>query len=131
MSSHHPKIQKSLDETKAIYRRLGNTGLQISVPILGCMSFGDPEWASWVLDEEKSLPIIKAAYDRGVTTWDTADIYSMGASERIVGKAIKKYGIPRDRVVIMTKCFNLIDEEVWIFLSSSFPFGCYVREMID
>ena len=106
------RFKSAIDNTKATYRRLGNSGLLVSVPIVGCMSFGDKRWVPWVVDEEDSLPILKAAYDRGITTWDTADIYSPGVSERIVGKALKKYQIPRDRVIIMTKCFNLFDEEV-------------------
>lgn len=88
----------------------------VSVPILGCMSYGDPKWASWVLDEEKSLPVLKAAYDKGITTWDTADVYSAGVSEKIVGKALKKYEIPRERVVILTKCFGLFDDEVCLLI---------------
>ena len=52
----------------------------------------------------KSLPLLKAAYDRGINTWDTANIYSNGESERIIGKAIKKYQIPRHKLVIATKC---------------------------
>ncbi|KAI3623612.1 hypothetical protein GLX27_001720 [Malassezia furfur] len=69
------------------------------------MSYGTPEWQSWVLDEEASLPLLKCAYDAGINTWDTADVYSMGKSEEIVGKALQKYNIPRERVVIMSKCF--------------------------
>jgi len=54
---------------------------------------------------------LKAAYDRGLNTWDTANIYSNGASEEIIGKAIKKYNIPRHKLVIATKCFAYIGEE--------------------
>jgi hypothetical protein len=64
-------IQESLEATKAEYKQLGKCGLRVSVPILGAMSFGSPDWLSWVLDEEKALPLLKAAYDRGLNTWDT------------------------------------------------------------
>lgn len=75
------------------------------------MSYGTSEWQDWVLDEEKSLPLIEHAYKRGINTWDTADVYSHGRSEEIVGKALKTYNIPRHRVVIMTKCFYGVDDE--------------------
>lgn len=61
-------VAKSLAETKVEYRRLGNSGLRVSVPIVGCMSIGNPEWANWVIGPEKALPLLKAAYDRGVNT---------------------------------------------------------------
>lgn len=61
-------VAKSLDDTKAEYRLLGNSGLRVSVPIVGCMSIGNPDWADWVLGPEKALPLLKAAYDRGVNT---------------------------------------------------------------
>lgn len=59
----------------------------------------------------QALPLLKAAYDRGLNTWDTADIYSNGVSEQIIGKALKKYNIPRHKVVILSKCFAYIGEE--------------------
>jgi versiconal hemiacetal acetate reductase len=58
-----------------------------------------------VKNEEESLPLLKAAFDLGINTWDTADLYSWGVSERIIGKAIKQYNIPRKKLVILTKCF--------------------------
>jgi len=64
-------IQKLLNESKAEYRQLGKSGLRVSVPILGAMSIGDPSWQPWVIGEEDSLPLLKAAYDKGITTWDT------------------------------------------------------------
>lgn len=93
---------------KVEYRRLGASGLKISNPIVGTMSFGDPAWASWVLREKESLPILKAAYDNGITTWDTANVYSNGVSEKIIAKAIRTYNIPREQLIIMTKCFATI-----------------------
>ena len=58
----------SVEETKVEYKRLGKSGLRVSVPIIGAMSFGSSEWAPWVLDEEPSIEILKAAYDRGLNT---------------------------------------------------------------
>jgi hypothetical protein len=109
--SYKKSLEESVNASKAEYRQLGKSGLRVSVPILGAMSFGDPEWNSWVLDEEASLPLLKAAYDRGLNSWDTANIYSNGASEKIIGKALKKYNIPRHKVIILTKCFAYIGEE--------------------
>ncbi|KAH8808475.1 aldo/keto reductase [Xylogone sp. PMI_703] len=104
-------LQESVKNSKVEYVNLGKSGLRVSVPILGAMSIGHPDWAPWVLDEEKSLPILKAAYDRGLNTWDTANVYSNGASEEIIGKAIKKYNIPRHKLVILSKCFGVVGEE--------------------
>ncbi|KAK9482993.1 NADP-dependent oxidoreductase domain-containing protein [Lipomyces starkeyi] len=92
------------------YRRLGNSGLKVSVPILGCMSFGSSDWGSWVLNKDDALPIFKKAYDLGITTWDTANMYSNGESERIIAAAIKEYKIPREELIIMTKCYNPVDK---------------------
>ncbi|KAI0382974.1 aldo/keto reductase [Hypomontagnella monticulosa] len=103
-------LQESVDGTKCDYRQLGNSGLRISVPVFGCMSFGDTKAQSWAIDEEEALPLLKYAYDKGLTTWDTANIYSQGASEVIVGKALKKYNIPREKVIVMTKCFWAVGE---------------------
>lgn len=105
-------LQKSLDATKVEYVNMGTSGLRVSVPILGGMSLGSSEWGSWVLDEEPSLEILKAAYDRGITTWDTANMYSNGVSEQVIGKAIKKFNIPREKLVLMTKCALHVGEEV-------------------
>ncbi|KAH8145484.1 uncharacterized protein LAJ45_10454 [Morchella importuna] len=87
------------------YARLGASGLKTSRIILGTMSYGDPRWAGWVKNEEESLPLLKAAWDAGINTWDTANIYSNGASERIIAKAIEKYNIPRKNLVILSKCY--------------------------
>lgn len=86
------------------YVKLGNTGLDVSRLCLGCMGFGDAvNWVHpWVLDEEKSRPIIKKALDVGVNFFDTANVYSHGVSEEILGRALKDYA-NRDEVVIATK----------------------------
>jgi len=95
----------------AEYRRLGNTGLKVSVPILGAMSFGSSKWGAWVLEEEESIAIMKAAWDRGVNTIDTANVYSNGESERVVGKFLKKYNIPRSQIIIASKCNGVVGED--------------------
>ncbi|CAF9941568.1 hypothetical protein IMSHALPRED_002789 [Imshaugia aleurites] len=91
------------------YTRLGDSGLKISKVILGAMSYGTPDWQEWVLDEEKSLPLLEHAYKVGLNTWDTADVYSNGRSEEIIGKALQKYSIPRQKVVILSKCYFGVD----------------------
>ncbi|KAK5331681.1 CSG1/SUR1-like protein [Exophiala xenobiotica] len=75
------------------------------------MSFGSSQWQDWVLDEESSLPIIEHAYKSGINTWDTADIYSHGESERILGKALTTYNIPRENVVILTKGYFALSQD--------------------
>ena len=75
------------------------------------MSYGSSDWQSWVLDESDSLPLLKHAFDAGINTWDTADIYSNGRSEEIIGKAIKEYSIPRSQLVILSKCYFGVSED--------------------
>ena len=86
------------------YTKLGNTGMDVSRICLGAMSFGDPEkWIhKWVLNENESLPIIKRALELGINFFDTANIYSIGKSEEILGKALKEYA-NRDEIVLATK----------------------------
>ncbi|TFK74021.1 Aldo keto reductase [Pluteus cervinus] len=93
------------------YVRLGNSGLKISKIILGTMQYGTPEWQQWVLGEEEAIKHIKAAYDAGIQTFDTADMYSNGLSEIILGKAIKQLNLPRDEIVVMTKLYNTVARE--------------------
>ncbi|KAJ5251026.1 hypothetical protein N7489_001436 [Penicillium chrysogenum] len=94
------------------YQRLGTSSLKVSRVILGCMAFGNPSWegSPWVLPEEEALPLLKKAYDCGINTWDTADTYSNGLSEVIVGKALREYSIPREKVVILTKLYYPVME---------------------
>ncbi|KAI2467976.1 Aldo/keto reductase [Annulohypoxylon bovei var. microspora] len=113
-------VQKSLDGTKVEYVRVGSSGLRVSTPILGAMSLGSSQWLPWVLDEDATLEILKAAYDRGLNTWDTANAYSNGLSEEVIGKALRKFSIPREKVVILTKCFLYVAEDVSVFAA---PFG--------
>lgn len=75
------------------------------------MSYGSSSWQDWVLDEEAALPLLEHAYKVGINTWDTADVYSNGRSEEIIGKAIKKYNIPRSKIVILSKCYFGVSED--------------------
>ncbi|WEK56030.1 MAG: aldo/keto reductase [Candidatus Cohnella colombiensis] len=86
------------------YVKLGNTGLDVSRLCLGCMSFGEADrWIHpWVLNEERSRPIIKKALELGINFFDTANVYSDGTSEEIVGRALKDYA-NRDEIVLATK----------------------------
>ncbi|KAJ7810140.1 NADP-dependent oxidoreductase domain-containing protein [Mycena leptocephala] len=96
---------------KMKYVRLGNSGLKVSRIILGCMSYGDPKWGgSWVLPEEEGAKHIKAAYDAGMNTFDTANGYSNGLSEEVLGRAIKKHDLPRDEIVVMMKLFLAVSK---------------------
>lgn len=104
-------LDQLLKESKAEYRQLGKSGLRVSVPILGAMSIGSKKWMPWVLEEDEALPLLKEAYDRGITTWDTANVYSNGVSEEIIGKAIKKYALPRQKLTILTKCYGYVGED--------------------
>ena len=85
------------------YTRLGTSGLKISRIALGCMSFGDPaKRLSWVLDDDAAEPIFRQAVELGITFWDTANIYGLGTSEEIVGRALQKY-TRREDIVVATK----------------------------
>jgi aryl-alcohol dehydrogenase-like predicted oxidoreductase len=85
--------------------RFGKTGMKVSRLCLGCMTYGSTKWRDWVLDEEASRPFIREALERGVNFFDTADMYSVGASEEILGRALKEYA-KRGEVVVATKVFN-------------------------
>ena len=86
------------------YVNLGQTGLKVSRLCLGMMSFGTPAWRPWVLDEESSRPIIRAAVDHGINFFDTADMYSNGVSEEVLGRAMRDFA-RRDEIVVATKVF--------------------------
>ena len=86
------------------FTRMGSTGTQVSRLCLGCMSFGG--MADWTLNEDASLPILTKAVESGINFFDTADIYSRGQSEEILGRGLKSLGVRRDEAVIATKVFN-------------------------
>src|SRR5512147_1077388 len=93
------------------YARLGSTGMKVSRICLGCMGFGDAaRWVhKWVLDEANSRPIIQKALEMGINFFDTANVYSLGASEEILGRALKDFA-QRDEVVIATKLHGKMRE---------------------
>ncbi|KAL0955968.1 hypothetical protein HGRIS_002151 [Hohenbuehelia grisea] len=101
----------STPEKKMPYVRLGKSGLKISKVILGTMQYGAKGWQDWVLGEEEGIKHIKYAYDAGIQTFDTANVYSNGLSEIILGKAIKQHNLPRDEIVVMTKVFGSVAKE--------------------
>ena len=85
------------------YVNLGTAGIKVSRLALGMMTYGTPKWRPWVLDEGASRPFLKRALELGINFFDTADMYSLGESEAVLGRALKDFGIPRDKVVIATK----------------------------
>ncbi len=85
------------------YVRLGSTGLKVSRLCLGCMSYGSSKWRPWVLDEEAAKPFFRLALERGINFFDTADVYSLGASETVTGRALKEFAQRRTDLVIATK----------------------------
>ena len=91
-------------------RRLGRTGLKVSRICLGTMTYGTSKWRPWVLDEEPSRPFISHALELGINFFDTADMYSLGVSEEVVGRALKDFA-PRDKVVIATKVFYPLSDD--------------------
>ncbi|CCO36377.1 Putative aryl-alcohol dehydrogenase C977.14c [Rhizoctonia solani AG-1 IB] len=93
------------------YVQLGNSGLKVSRLILGLGSYGNTSWEKWVIGEEEGIKHIKAAYDAGIQTFDTSNVYSNGDSERILGKAIKQHNLPRDEIVVMTKLWGVVMRE--------------------
>ena len=92
------------------YVRFGSTGLKVSRLCLGAMTYGDPAWRSWVLSQEAGRPFIKRALEYGINFFDTADMYSLGKSEEVLGRALKDFA-QRDRVVIATKVFNPMSDD--------------------
>jgi aryl-alcohol dehydrogenase-like predicted oxidoreductase len=86
------------------YTQLGRTGLTVSRLALGCMTYGDPKWRSWVLDEAAAQPFFRKAVEAGVNFFDTSNIYSRGVSEEVTGRALKQYA-RREEVVLATKVF--------------------------
>ncbi len=91
------------------YVRLGDSGLKVSRICLGTMTYGNPNWRPWVLDEAASRPFIRRALELGINFFDTADMYSLGASEEIVGRALRDFA-RRESVVIATKVYHAMGE---------------------
>lgn len=97
---------------KVPYVRLGNSGLKVSKIILGTMQYGDTRWQAWVKGQEVANEHIKAAYNAGIQTFDTANVYSNGVSEVILGNAIKELRLPREEIVIFTKLFETVARDM-------------------
>jgi len=93
------------------YVNLGSTGLKVSRICLGTMTYGSKKWREWVLEEKESLPFFRRAIEAGINFFDTADVYSLGVSEEITGRALKEYGPSRDKLVIATKVFNAMGND--------------------
>ena len=93
------------------YVNLGSCGLKVSRLCLGTMTYGSRKWRQWVLEEKESRPFIRQAVEAGINFFDTADMYSLGASEEILGRALKEFGPSRDRLVIATKVFNPMGDD--------------------
>jgi aryl-alcohol dehydrogenase-like predicted oxidoreductase len=89
------------------YTTLGDTGMEVSRICLGCMSFGTSDWRDWVLDEEAGIELVDRALDLGINFFDTANMYSVGESERVLGKALEGQ---RDEAVVATKGYFQMDE---------------------
>lgn len=87
------------------YINLGRSDLKVSRICLGTMTYGSSKWRPWVLDEEASRPLINQALEAGINFFDTADMYSLGASEEVLGRALKDFGPGREKLVIATKVF--------------------------
>jgi len=92
------------------YTRLGATGLKVSRLCLGAMTYGDPGWRPWILSEEQGRPFIKRALEHGINFFDTADMYSLGKSEEVLGRALKEF-TRRDKVVLATKVYYPMSDD--------------------
>jgi len=91
------------------YVRLGSTGMKVSRICLGTMTYGTSKWRDWVLDEDDALPFYRRALESGINFFDTADMYSVGVSEEVTGRALAKYA-KRHEVVLATKVYNPMGE---------------------
>lgn len=94
------------------YTNLGKTGIKVSRLCLGMMSYGSKKWREWILEEEAAKPFIKRALDAGINFFDTADVYSLGESERITGNVLKELGVKRENIVVATKVHGQMSDDV-------------------
>jgi aryl-alcohol dehydrogenase-like predicted oxidoreductase len=93
------------------YINLGSTGLKVSRLCLGCMTFGTKKWRDWVLEYDESFPIIQRALEAGINFLDTANVYSVGGSEEVLGRSLKEIGVKRENVVVATKVCQAMGSE--------------------
>ena len=94
------------------YTNLGKTGMKVSRLCLGMMSYGSKKWREWILEEEESKPFIKRALDAGINFIDTADVYSLGESERVTGNILKEIGVRRENLVVATKVNGQMSDDI-------------------
>src|SRR4029079_11968966 len=94
------------------YVNLGKTGIKVSRLCLGMMTYGSKQGREWALEEDEARPFIKRALDFGINFFDTADVYSNGVSEEILGRALKHFGVDRETVVVATKVFNPMGKDI-------------------
>ena len=92
------------------YVRLGSTGVKVSRLCLGAMTYGSRKWREWVLEEDESRPFIQRALELGINFFDTADVYSQGVSEEILGRALRDFG-SRDKIVLATKVHSPMGDD--------------------
>jgi aryl-alcohol dehydrogenase (NADP+) len=94
------------------YTNLGKTGMKVSRLCLGMMSYGAKSWREWVLDEEQAKPFVRRALEAGINFFDTADVYSLGESEKITGNLLKFFGVRRENVIVATKVNGQMSEDI-------------------
>jgi aryl-alcohol dehydrogenase-like predicted oxidoreductase len=94
------------------YINLGKSGLKVSRLCLGMMTYGSPQWRSWTLDESQAQPFVERALAAGINFFDTADVYSLGGSEQVLGNLLKKLNVNREAVVVATKVQGQMSDDV-------------------
>ena len=94
------------------YVNLGKTGMKVSRLCLGMMSYGSKKWREWVLEEDEAKPFLQRALEAGINFFDTADVYSLGESERVTGKLLRDLGVKRQNVVIATKVNGQMSDDI-------------------
>lgn len=104
-------MEERVEGEKMDYVRLGSTGMKVSRIALGMMTYGAKSWREWVLEWDEAKPLLQRAFEAGINFYDTADVYSLGASEEITGRAVKEFAASREEAVIATKVFNKMSDE--------------------
>ncbi|HEU0294735.1 MAG TPA: aldo/keto reductase [Anaerolineales bacterium] len=94
------------------YTNLGKTGMKVSRLCLGMMSYGSKQWREWVLNEEEAKPFVQRALEAGINFFDTADVYSIGESEKITGNVLKHFGVKRENVIVATKVNGQMSDDI-------------------
>ena len=94
------------------YVNLGQTGMKVSRLCLGMMSYGSKKWREWILEEEEAKPFIKRALEAGINFFDTADVYSLGESERVTGRILKELGVRRENFILATKVNGQMSDDI-------------------